>query len=79
MPNDPFQEFSDAARHLIDGKAKEKGYDADLFDFCHKQKLTHAEAEIVYKVVRYHNTKNPEDIAKVASWAYLIWRAHGKP
>lgn len=76
-----FDTFSQEIHSLLDATAKSKGYndtgadgDNQLFSFCQKMGLGHAEGEIVYKVVRYHKKRNPEDLLKIAAWAFLLWR-----
>lgn len=71
-----FESFTAGARRLMDEVAKEKGYDSDLLSFCQKMRLTHAEGEIIYKLVRYNRKRNPEDLLKIAAWAYLMWKEH---
>lgn len=67
------------------GQAKEKGYITGnedsgraLYDFIDKYVHNHGHAigEIVYKAVRFSRRKDPEDIVKVAAWAFLVWDAH---
>lgn len=79
-----FDDFMQDARELVDGTAKKKGYNqtgADgpnlLFDFIHRMGLTHSEGEIIYKIVRWHNKRNPEDLLKAAAWIWLIYK-HGR-
>ena len=36
----------------------------------------HAAGEIVYKARRYLARGDVEDVAKIAAWAFLIWRHH---
>jgi hypothetical protein len=79
-----FDDFAKAIRALLDGAAAQKSYNKtgvdgpnDLFDFVEQIAGDgHALGEIVYKVKRYHARKNPEDILKIAAWAFLIWRKH---
>lgn len=69
-----FEEFMDEVRESLNWKADSKGYNEALFEFVHSNHLTHAEGEIVYKVIRYHNAHNKEDLVKICAWAYLIWK-----
>jgi len=78
------EEFQRNVVNLLQGKAEQKGYNDTgpdgynlLFDFVHKMGLTHAEGEVVYKIVRWHNQHNPEDLEKAAAWCALIW-LHGR-
>ena len=75
-----FQDFAQQARELVDTQAASKGYNQTgaegpnaLFDFCGNMGLTHAEGEIVYKVVRWHNRHDKADLLKIAAWAFLLW------
>lgn len=36
----------------------------------------HPVGEGIYKLVRYSKKRNPEDLAKLAAWAFLMWRHH---
>ncbi len=36
----------------------------------------HALGEIVYKAIRYKNKRNPEDLVKIAGWAWLVFMHH---
>ena len=36
----------------------------------------HALGEIIYKSIRYRNKRNPEDLIKIAAWAWLVWMHH---
>ena len=33
----------------------------------------HALGEITYKVIRYAKRRDPNDLLKIAAWAFLIW------
>jgi len=80
-PSAQFEEFSEAAREQVEDKARRKGYNETgaegrnlLFEFSRQFFPGHAEGEIVYKLVRSREKKDPEDLVKVAAWAYLIWK-----
>ncbi len=73
--------FCARAGTLLNGRADEKGYAArgdgrDLMDFIADRGLTHAEGEIIYKVLRWHSRRNPEDLQKIAAWAFLEYDRH---
>lgn len=34
----------------------------------------HTLGEITYKTIRYAKRRDPNDLLKVAAWAYLVWR-----
>jgi hypothetical protein len=36
----------------------------------------HALGEIVYKAIRYKNKRNPDDLVKIAGWAWLVFMHH---
>lgn len=80
-----FQQFCDSVGGLLNGTADGKGYNRtgadgpnDLYAFIAEMNgnAGHAAGEIVYKVRRYMAKGNPEDIMKVAAWAYLVWKHH---
>jgi hypothetical protein len=80
----PFNDFSEQVLALVDKRAADKGYNQTgpdgknaLFEFVREMGLSHAEGEIVYKVVRYHQKRDPEDLLKAAAWAFLLWRYTG--
>ena len=75
-----FDEFARQARDLVDAQAASKGYNSTgaegpnaLFDFTHNMGLSHAEGEIVYKVVRWHSKRDKADLLKIVGWAFLLW------
>ena len=78
----PFDSFAKQVRDLVEGKAREKGYNQtsadgpnELFSFVRGNfGLGHSAGEVIYKVVRYSRKKNKEDLLKAAAWLYLIWR-----
>ena len=82
-PEPSFASFCAAVRDLLDETASDKGYHRSglagpnpLYTFVAETAggPGHALGEIVYKVRRYAARRNPEDLAKVAAWAYLVWR-----
>lgn len=80
-----FESFIGEIRQIF-GKSVSKGYGPmqpddpnPLYDFM----LTffsndHALGEIIYKAIRYRNKRNPEDLIKIAAWAWLVWMHHWK-
>lgn len=79
-----YQDFTQAVKELLEGKAKTKKYNEtgidgpnQLFEFVSslgEGPPLHALGEIVYKVKRYAALKNEEDVLKIAAWAFLVWR-----
>lgn len=73
-----FDEFVKKVRHSVTEKATAKGYrpeDSDeLLNFVARMGFSHAEGEILYKLVRYHARHDPEDLEKICGWAYLEWK-----
>ncbi len=75
-----FDEFSNQVRALLEPTAKGKGYNTtgvdghnDLYEFVQSMAGDgHALGEIVYKAKRYAAKGNPEDVLKIAAWAFLI-------
>ena len=66
---------------LLLGKAEAKGYSGgdcnggrDMIDavvtVCGE---SHPPGEIIYKIKRYLAKRDPEDVVKIAAWAFLIW------
>lgn len=81
-PTDPqpnLQSFFCEVEKLLEGTAKSKGYSDSgpvnnpLMNFMSQFFSDHALGEIVYKAVRFKSKRNPEDLAKIAAWAALIW------
>ena len=63
-------------------KAKEKGYFTEeensgrnLYDFIGKYASGHSIGEIIYKAIRWTRKHDPEDLVKIAAWAFLTWDA----
>jgi len=75
-----FDLFAEGVKELIEGKAREKGYNEsgegknDLMDFTNKFFPGHAGGEIVYKAIRYGRKRDKADLLKIAAWAYLLWK-----
>ena len=79
----PFASFCEAVRELLDETAADKGYQRTgltgpnpMYAFVAETVggPGHALGEIVYKVRRYAARGNPDDLLKIAAWAYLVWR-----
>jgi hypothetical protein len=81
-----FEEFVGEVAKLLEPTAQGKGYSTTgidghnpLYEFIQSFAGDgHALGEIVYKVKRYAAKGNPEDIVKVAAWAFLVWK-HRSP
>ena len=82
-PEHSLASFCEAVSDLLDQQATDKGYhQAGLTGPNPLYGLVteiaggpcHALGEIIYKVRRYAARRNPEDLVKVAAWAYLIWQ-----
>jgi len=77
-----FDEFMTAVRALLEPTAQGKGYNTtgvdganQLYEFVSGVAGEgHALGEIIYKVKRYAAKGNPEDMLKVAAWAFLIMK-----
>ncbi len=75
-----FDEFTAQVRGLLEPTAKGKGYNTTGVDgenqlYAFVQDVAgdgHAMGEIIYKVKRYAAKGNPEDMLKVAAWAFLV-------
>jgi len=71
-------------RALLEPTALGKGYsttgvdgDNALYEFVQEMAGPgHALGEIVYKARRYGAKRNPEDLLKIAAWAFLLWKHH---
>jgi hypothetical protein len=88
FPNEPqtftlaLEEFQSEINKALNGKAEDKGYSAGG-DSGGRPMLdavaliagegTHPIGEILYKVARWKAKRNPEDLVKVAAWAFLLW------
>jgi hypothetical protein len=77
-----WEQFTTQVAALLDPTAQSKGYNVtgvdgenQLYDFVSSfAGDRHALGEIVYKVKRYAAKGNPEDVVKIAAWAFLVWR-----
>lgn len=72
--------FFSQVRGKMRGEATAKGYAGengdgrDLIDFVAKKcGEGHATGEIVYKVIRWAEKRDPADLFKIAAWAFLEW------
>lgn len=71
--------FFSHVRQLLGGTANGKGYSQNgngraLIDSVAEEcGEGHALGEIRYKLVRWRRKRNPDDIAKIAAWAFLEW------
>ena len=72
----PFNRFMKEVKSLLGNKASPKGYSDSLDSFVSEFFPTHTLGEIVYKAVRYLRKRDPEDLAKIAAWAFLRWMDH---
>ena len=79
MMPDVFDEFAAGVRELVEGKAREKGYNEggpernDLMEFTNKFFPGHAGGEVLISY-SLREEKEQEDLLKAAAWIYLIWR-----
>lgn len=79
-----FDQFVAEVRGLLEPTASGKGYSAtgvdgpnQLYEFVSSfAGPHHALGEIVYKAKRYEAKRNPEDILKIAAWAFLVYKHH---
>ena len=74
-----FDEFCLGVKELLGKRSENKGYsqsgESDLLsEFVRKMGLSHPEGEICYKIVRYHQKGDKEDLLKIAAWAMILWR-----
>lgn len=74
------ESFFDQVSEVVGSRAAVKGYggqdwESGLYSFVHQHiaEEGHAIGEIIYKAVRYNNKRSPEDLVKIAAWAFLIW------
>ena len=75
-----YEQFTESVRALLEPTAQGKGYNTtgvngtnELYQFVQGVAGDgHALGEIIYKVKRYAAKGNPEDILKVAAWAFLV-------
>ncbi len=70
---------------LLEPTAAAKGYNSAgidgfnrLYTFVQStvghQTHAHGLGEIIYKAVRYAAKGQPEDLVKIAAWAFLVWK-----
>lgn len=80
-----FAQFMAEMRAILEPTAAGKGYNTTgvdgenaLYEFVADTVggPGHAIGEAIYKVKRYAARRNPEDLVKLASWAYLMWKHH---
>lgn len=90
-PTDPdlegpsFDAFIGEIKNLF-GKSERKGYGPrtpdspnPLYEFMRTFfSDDHALGEIVYKAIRFKNKRDPEDLVKIAGWAWLVFMHHWK-
>ena len=85
MTDQTWASFEQKVRQLLEPTASSKGYSTTgldgknaLYEFVQNvaQGPGHALGEIVYKATRYGAKRNPEDLEKIAAWAFLAWRHH---
>ena len=74
------EEFCAGVEGLLNGTARGKGYAPDggdgrpLLDFVAEHcGEGHALGEATYKLIRWKNKRNPEDLLKAAAWCFLEW------
>lgn len=74
------KDFYEEVEKAISQKAKEKGYSTpnsdtrrELIDFVGKYAPGHSIGEIIYKAIRWTRKHDPEDLIKIAAWAFLVW------
>lgn len=87
MTDRTFGEFTAQMRAILEPTAAGKGYnttgvdgDNQLYEFVADTVggPGHAIGEAIYKVKRYAAKGNPEDLIKLASWAFLMWKHHDR-
>ena len=80
-----FAEFERRVQALLEPTAKGKGYNTTgvdgqnlLYEFVEDAVggPGHGIGEAIYKVKRYAAKRNPEDLEKLAAWAFLLWKHH---
>lgn len=74
--------FFDELYAIVGGKAQQKGYASlnakdssgrETLDFVKQHAPGHAEGEMMYKIIRWTKKRQPEDLLKLAAWAFLVW------
>lgn len=85
MNDRTFETFESRVRELLDPTAQAKGYSTTGVDgenrlYAFVEDTVggpgHAIGEALYKITRYAAKRNPEDLEKLAAWAFLMWRHH---
>ena len=84
MSDRTFEGFIAEVRALLEPTAAGKGYSTTgvdgqnaLYEFVQEMAgAGHALGEIVYKARRYSAKRNPEDLLKIAAWAWLAYKHH---
>jgi hypothetical protein len=85
QPARTYAEFQRNVMALLEPTAKGKGYNTTgvdgqnlLYEFVQEAVggPGHAIGEAIYKVRRYAAKRNPEDLEKLAAWAFLMWKHH---
>ena len=80
-----FDAFVAQMRAILEPTAAGKGYnttgvdgDNSLYEFVAETVggQGHAIGEAIYKIKRYAAKGNPEDLVKLASWAFLMFKHH---
>lgn len=80
-----FKSFCVQVEELMGSTAYDKGYNSTgpdgynlVYEFIHKTTGDHGHGigEIIYKAIRFMQKRNPDDLLKLAAWAYLVWRHH---
>jgi hypothetical protein len=79
-----FEDFVTRVIELLEPTAQGKGYSTTgvdghnaLYEFVAEMAGPgHALGEIVYKSRRYEAKRNPEDLVKIAAWAFLLYKHH---
>lgn len=78
-----FDAFVGRVHAMLEARANHKGYHAGSADAPNRlyefvaglaRGPGHAIGEIIYKATRYASARDPEDLVKIAAWAFLIWR-----
>ena len=82
-----FEKFVQQMHEFCGGTAASKGYNSTgvdghnaVYHFVQEEvgmgTHGHGLGEIVYKVLCYQRRRNPEDLIKIAAWAFLVWKHH---
>jgi hypothetical protein len=80
-----YRQFCEQVEAMLSVGAKNKGYSAggtdgpnDVYEFIYTATGDHGHpiGEIMYKAIRYMRKRNPEDLIKIAAWAYLVFKHH---